>query len=407
MTPGSRIPKPLRRARALVLGSALALTVVGIAFVHSTTADEEPFPSKSAKLQMGKALVALVGLFLATRLDYRWLEKRAYGIYGLLAAVLLGMLGVKIASGGVNRFINLYVFQVQPSELMKIGLVLALSRYLRFREDQRQVLGLLTPFLIMLIPMALVLLQPNLGLSLMFPPVLVAILFVAGAKPRHLAIAVTFAVLLLPAAYYLNDVVPLLAPYQRTRIESFFVRDGAAQRNESFQLRQSIIAVGSGGITGEGYLEGTQNVLKHLPEKQTDFIFSIVAEELGFVGAVGVLALYLALLWGILRVATYTREPFGRLVAAGLAVAFGVQAIENIGMTLGLTPITGIALPFVSLAGSNLVASHIAIGIVLSIATRHVRVVATRDLSPQERKRLHLVHDDKAAGLLSTRWAVD
>ena len=407
MISSSRVPRPLRRARALVLGSALALTVVGVLFVHSTTADGEPFPSLSARGQMVKAAIALVGLLIASRMEYLWLEKRAYMIYCLVAVVLLGMLGVKAASGGINRFISLYVFQVQPSELMKIGLVLALSRYLRFREDQRQVQGLLGPFTLTLVPMALVPFQPNLGLSLMFPPVLIAMLFVAGAKPRHLFFAVLLGVLLLPAAYFLSGVVPLLKGYQKDRLESFVKRDSTSLRNQGYQLRQSIIAVSSGGVTGQGFQEGTQNVLGHLPEKHTDFIFSIIAEELGFVGASILVALYLTLIWGTLRVATFTREPFGRLVATGIAVGFGAQAFENIGMTLGLTPITGIALPFVSLAGSNLVASHLAIGIVLSIASRHVPVVATRDLSPRERKRLLLLHDDRAAGLISTRWAVD
>ncbi len=397
----------LDRTKTVILAIAFVLTALGIFFVHSTTSREDAFPSPRARGQIVKAVVALAGLWLAYRFDYRHLERRAYFIYWAVAGILLGMLAVKLASGGINRFISVYIFQVQPSELMKIGLVVALARYLRFREDQRQVWGLAGPFLLTLFPMALVLFQPNLGLSLMFPPVLVAMLYVAGSKPRHLAVAVVVGLALLPAAYFLSGTFPLLQKYQRERLKSFVVRDERTNRNPGFQLRQSLIAVGSGGATGKGYGEGTQNKLGHLPEKHTDFIFAIVAEELGFAGAASVVLLYLLLVAAILRVAVYTREPFGRLTATGIAVAFAAQAFENIGMTVGLTPITGIALPFVSLAGSNLVASHLAIGIVLSIASRRVRVVATRDLDPPEAKRLHRVLDDRPAGLLQARWPVE
>jgi len=397
--------KPLRRAKAVVLAAAAALTVLGILFVHSTTAAGDAFPSQSARGQIIKALVGFLGLALAFRIDYRRIEKRAYAIYGLLAFVLAGMLAVKAAAGGFNRFISLYAFQIQPSEMMKLGLILALSRYLMFREDQRRVTGLVGPFLITLIPMALVLLQPNLGLSLMFPPVLLGMLFVAGAKPRHLAAAVLAVMVLVPAAYFLSSYFPLLHDYQRRRLESFVVRGPETARSLGYQLEQSIIAVSSGGPAGRGYGEGTQNLLDHLPEKHTDFIFSIICEELGFAGGIGVVALYVLLVWGLLRVAVYTREPFGRLVTTGIAVSFAAQAFENIGMTLGLTPITGIALPFVSLAGSNLVMSLTAVGMALGIASRPVRVVATRDLSPQDRVRFHRVVEDKPAGLLASRWA--
>lgn len=403
MSSGERAPKPVRRARAWVLLAALALTTIGILMVHSTTADGEDFPSTSARGQILKALVGLVGLVLAARVNYRQIEKHAYSIYFALIAILGGMLVVKAVAGGFNRFINLYVFQVQPSEVMKLGLIVALSRYLRFREDQRRVTGLVGPFLLTLLPMALVLLQPNLGLSLMFPPVLLGMLFVAGAKPRHLLAAVLIVVALIPTAYFLGS--DLLHDYQRRRLESFVLRDSSTARNRGYQLEQSLIAVSSGGLTGLGYGQGTQNLLDHLPEKHTDFIFGILCEEMGFAGGVSVVGLYLLLAWGLLRIAVYTREPFGRLTISGIAVAFAAQAFENIGMTLGLTPITGIALPFVSLAGSNLVMSLTLVGVALGIASQPVRVVATRDLSPRDRQRFHRVHDDKAAGQLSSRWA--
>lgn len=397
----------LARTKLGIFLVALTLTVLGILFVHSTTSDGGAFPSPKAKGQILKALVALAGLRIASRTEYRRFERGAYALYAGVAAVLLGMLAVKMASGGVNRFISLYIFQVQPSELMKLGLILALARYLRYREDQRRIPGLFGPFLLTLAPMALVLLQPNLGLSLMFPPILVAMLFTAGSEPRHLAVAAVVGVALLVAAYFLSGSFPLLHEYQRHRIESFFVLDRSNERNQGFQLQQSLIAVGSGGLSGKGYGAGTQNTLGHLPARHTDFIFSIIAEELGFAGAAAVVLLFMLFTALIIRVAIYTREPFGRLVTAGIGVAFAAQCFENIGMTIGLTPITGIALPFVSLAGSNLVASWLAVGIVLAIASRRVRVVATRDLDPPRAQRLHVLHEDRPAGLLQARWPVD
>jgi rod shape determining protein RodA len=160
-------------------------------------------------------------------------------------------------------------------------------------------------------------------------------------------------------------------------------------------------------LSGKGFGQGTQNRLGHLPAKDTDFIFSIVAEELGFAGAASLLVLLLLVTVLILRVALTTREPFGRLVATGFGVALAVQCFENIGMTLGLTPITGIPLPFVSLAGSNLVATYLAIGIVLGIARRRVRVVAPKDLDPPEAKSLDVLREDRPAGLLQARWPVE
>jgi rod shape determining protein RodA len=397
----------LAKTKLAILAIALALTVVGILFVHSTTSDGAPFPSGRARGQILKALAALAALWAVRRIDYRHLERSAYLLYIALAVVLLGMLAVRASSGGVNRFISLYVFQVQPSEITKLGLILALARYLRYREDQRRVSGLIGPFLLTLLPMVLVLLQPNLGLSLMFPPILVAMLFTAGSKPRHLMVAVVLGVALLPAAYFLNSAFPLLRDYQRNRLESFVVRDRSNARNQGYQLDQSLIAVGSGGLVGKGYGAGTQNTLKHLPEKHTDFIFSIIAEELGFVGAASVVILFMIFAALIIRVAIYTREPFGRLVTAGIGVAFAAQCFENIGMTIGITPITGIALPFISLAGSNLVASYLAVGIVLAVASRRVRVVATRDLDPPDARRLFLLQEDRPAGLLQARWPVD
>jgi rod shape determining protein RodA len=393
-------------AGKLLLASAVALNAIGIVFIHSATAGGDDFPSDLARGQMVRAVLGLAALFVILRLDYRLLDRHAPAIYGGLCLVLAAMIAVRLFAGGAYRHIQLHVFQVQPSELMKLGLIIGLARYLRFREDQRRVIGLAAPFLLTLIPMALVLLQPDLGTSLMFPPVLLAVLLVAGARLRHLALAAAIGLAALPAAHLLGDRLPLVQAYQRDRLTAFLRRDGATARFEGFHLRQSEIAIGSGGALGKGIGQGTQNVLGHLREKHTDFIFGVIAEEMGFAGAAAVVLLAFLVPALILRVALQTREPFGRLVATGIAAAFAAQSFENIGMTMGLTPITGVPLPFVSQGGSSLVASYLSIGVVLGIASRRVCVVAPRDLDPRDPSRVATVDEARPSGLLQSRWAV-
>jgi len=395
----------LDTVRLALLGVTLALTAIGILFVHSTTNYGEPFPSPTARGQIIKAVIALAAFFAATRIDYRIIERWAYPIYGFLVVVLLGMLVGKVA--GIRSFLDFFFFQVQPSELMKIALILALARYLRFRDDQRRLPGLRAPILIAGFPMVLVVLQPDLGTSLIFPPILLGMLLVAGARPKYVAITVLVGVIFVPAVYYMGNLAPFLRDYQLRRIQSFMNQGDSAQDPGGDQLRQSLIAIGSGGAAGKGLGKGTQNTLRWLPEKHTDFIYSVVGEEWGFVGAAGVALLFLLLIVLILRVAILTREPFGRLAVTGVGMAIAAQSLENMGMTLGLTPITGIPLPFVSHGGSSLVTSYLALAIAFNVAARHVRVVATRDLDPADDSRGPVVLQDPAAGLLRSRWPVD
>ncbi len=383
----------LRGTRLALVLIILFLTVLGVLFVHSTTpGGDGPFPNQSSRAQIIKAIVGIVAFLFVARLDYRVWERHAFSLYLGLIGVLGVLITVKFVSGGLLRSIELRLFQIQPSELMKVVLVLTLARYLRFRQDQRQLRGLVAPFLLMVLPMILVLLQPDLGTSLMFPPVLLGMLFIAGAKWRYLAVAIVGGLLLLPAAYFF----PLVKDYQRDRITEFVSRDG-------YQAIQSEVAVSSGGLFGKGFRAGTQ----HVPEKSTDFIFSIIAEEKGFLGAGATLLASLLLPLLMLRVALLTRDPFGRLVATGLALEFAAQSFQNIAMSMRITPITGITLPFVSFGGSSLVTSYLAVGIIYSIARVQIRVIASHDLNPRDAPRRIPLLDDRAAGALHARWLVE
>jgi rod shape determining protein RodA len=255
--------------------------------------------------------------------------------------------------------------------------------------------------------MVLVIRQPDLGTSLMFPAILLGMLYIAGARPRYLAAAVLLGVLSVPTLYFLGDQLSLLHRYQLRRIEAFMDQGDQVAGAAPEQLQESLIAIGSGGLRGKGFGKGTQNTLGRLPERHTDFIFSIIAEEWGFVGAATVTVLLLFLVLLILRVAVLTREPFGRLAVTGVGVAFAAQSLENLGMTMGLTPITGIPLPFVSHGGSSLVVSYLALAVAFNVATRRVRVMAPKDLDPEADVPGPVLVPSRAAGLLQHRWPVE
>jgi rod shape determining protein RodA len=401
-----RAPLAWTRSGLLLLG--VVLTAIGIVFVDSATGSAgHGFPSRLARDQVVKAVVALAAFLAVNRVHYRRFESYAYVIYGGLLVVLVVLVAIRIASESHVRWIRLKFFQIQPSELMKIALVLCLARYLRFRRDQRRLGGLAAPFLLTAVPTILVLLQPDLGTSLMLPPVLLVLLYVAGARRFYLAAALLAGLSFVPAAYLLRDRVPLMQPYQQRRLVAFFQqKDPATRRLEAYQLAQSEIALGAGGPWGRGLKQGPQNSLNYLPARHTDFIFSVVGEEWGFAGASAVSGLLLVLVLLCFRVALHTREPFGRLVASGIGAAFAVQSLQNLGMTMGLSPITGIPLPFVSFGGSSLVTSFLALGLVANISSRQLRVVASKDLDPDDPPASVAVLTDCPAGSLAGRWPV-
>ncbi len=388
-----------------IVGIAVLLTAIGVLFVHSTTGQGEPFPGRTARGQILKALFALAAFFAATRFSYLTLGRLAYILYFAGLAALAGLLVAK--SGRINRFVELAIVQVQPSELFKVALILALARYLRFRQDQYRLRGLAMPFAMTIAPMALVALQPDLGTSLMFPAILLGMLVVAGGRPLYLAAALFLGAATVPGAYLLGEKARIFRAYQMQRIQVFFKQGSEELGDEALQLRQSLIAIGSGGLWGKGYGKGTQNSLWWLPAKHTDFIYSVIAEEWGFVGAAGVAACFALLSLSILKISMAVREPFGRLAAAGVAVLFAVQSAANIAMSMGLAPVTGLPLPFVSHGGSSLLASYIALAVAYGVAARPVVAVAPKDLIPNREEAPPPLVERAASPLLEHRWPVE
>ncbi len=286
-------------------------------------------------------------------------------------------------TGGAFNWINFGPVKLQPAELMKIAFVLVLARYLRFRSNYRSFTGLLAPFALALVPLVLILKQPDLGTSLIFIPTLFAMLFVAGAKIRHLAIIILIGLILAPVAWLsgpeanvpvLKHFPTLVKSYQRARVNALFSNDPALLKSTGFQLDKALTAFGSGGATGKGF--GNIPVGRHVPEAHNDMVFSIIGEQFGFFGSAVVLAAYLVLFAAGVEIAAATREPFGKLIAVGIIALLASQAFLNLMVVLKLMPVTGVTLPFVSYGGSSLIASFMAAGLLLNVGQNRPLVIA-------------------------------
>jgi cell division protein FtsW (lipid II flippase) len=340
-----------------------------------------------------QAIGIAVGLAIGAAfvlIPYKTIVGRAYVLYGSTLVLLALVLVVGSVRNNARRWITLPGFEFQPSELMKLALVIALARYIRFRSSYKTFKGLFTPFLLTLVPMGLILIQPDLGTALLFIPILFATLFAAGARPRHLLL-----VILLGAA----GILPLyqwgLKPYQKERIDGFLVqlgvmrpegaaRDGgdaerrraeterlkAMAKDENYQLEQSKVAVGAGGFLGADEEGAGGQVLYRVPERQTDFVFAAVANRWGFLGGLLLVLLFGWLLVSILAVAARHRDPAGRLLCVGVFAMLAGQALINLSMTVGLMPVTGLTLPFLSYGRSSLVVCLLGVALVCNVAAR-------------------------------------
>ncbi len=314
--------------------------------------------------------IVLAGLAMgaATIWHYRVLREVSYPLFfGCLA--LLALVYLTPARNGAHRWIPLGLFDFQPSELTKLAFIVALSNYLIHRRNYRQLTGLLVPFVIALVPVGLILREPDLGTSLVFLPVLFSMLFAAGARPRHLML-----MLCLGAA-----VMPLLwmgmSAEQNSRIVTLFVqRDGGpAPTGDGYHLHQSKQVLALGGLHGSqssGTLLDDPQAY-HLPAARTDFVFCLVGERFGLIGGCAtLLAVPVALRIRVCGLPPATREPFGRLLAVGVVALIATQTIINTGMTVGLMPVTGITLPLISHGGSSLLTTALAIGFLLNVGMR-------------------------------------
>ena len=314
------------------------------------------------------AVVALVAFAAATAFDYTWLKAFSWPIYLVNLGLLVASLALGSSDAVSARWVSIFGLQFQFSEIAKILMIVVLARYLSDNDRRLDSLaGIVGACLIVIPPWVLVLLQPDLGTSLVFIAVLVGMLFMGGASLRWLGAlaAATLAALPLIWTYVLHD-------YQRERLTSFL--DPAKDPlGAGFQLLTAQRAVTDGGLLGAGLTNGAQSQSNLLPVQATDFVFAVLAEELGFIGCIVVFLLFAALLWRILAIAWRSRDPFGLMVGAGVASMILFQIVVNVGMVLGVMPITGIPLPFITHGGASLVSIAIGLGILESIAMRQQR----------------------------------
>ena len=348
-----------------LLWTAVLLVAIGLTILYSA--------SYQRAVDTGTSFVArqLIWLgfgaaaaFLLMAVDYhRWLEG-AYVYYGCNLVLLVLVLAAGETHGGAQRWLAAGPLTFQPSELAKLSTILVLARYLGERRDApRTWRALIVPALIVLLPMALIFKEPNLGTALIFVPALAAMLWVWRLPARMWWTMAAAGVIAVPLGWH------ALHDYQRSRL-LVFVNPNLDPLGAGYTVLQSKIAVGSGLLWGRGWFAGTQNQLNFLPERHTDFIFSVIGEEWGFLGAAGVLGLYAFLLHRGFRIAAESRDPFGTLLVTGLTTVLGCHIVVNVGMTLGLMPVVGLPLPLMSYGGSWLLACLMVVGMMLSVGMR-------------------------------------
>lgn len=362
------------RTLRLPLDPLLTLAVVGLGICSIVTlgaATKNLIPSQPryyVDRQTTYLIIGFVLMLALSRLDYARLRPLKNGVYGLLLFTILAVLAAGHAARGSQRAINLPFFSFQASELGKVLLTLALAalvvdRARRLRERQTTALVMLAA----LIPAMFVIAQPDLGSGMVYVVIAFTLLFVAGVSWRHLTALVALALLALTFVLVAAPAVGVhvLKPYQVQRLTAF-LHPSTNPQKEGYQQEESKIAIGSGQKTGRG-VNASQSKLGYVPENHTDFIFSAVGEQYGFAGAALVLALYGLMIWRALRILVMSKDLFGTLVAAGVAAMLMFQVFVNVGMTIGIMPITGVTLPLMSYGGSSVITTLLAMGLLQSI----------------------------------------
>jgi rod shape determining protein RodA len=383
--PASEPPPPLvPREWRLRLDPLLLLATLGlaacslIALRGATRNDILGEPNYFVSRQAVYVAVGLVLMYIVSRIDYSRLRELRYPVYGLLIGLLVVVLGIAQTTRGSRAWIELPFFNFQPSEIGKVLLIVALSGFLvdRMRRMGRDTTARI--MLLALLPTMLVIAEPDLGSALVYIAGALALLFVAGAPWRHFAaltalfaVAVTSVLVALPMAG-----VEVLEPYQVDRLTSF-LHPSSDPGDEGYQQQQALIALGSGEKTGRGVENATQTSLNFLPEHHTDFIFAVVGETYGFAGCALILSLYALLIWRGLHILTVAKNLYGALIAGGITVMLLFQIFVNVGMNVGIMPITGVTAPLLSFGGSSMLATFLALGLLHSI---HAQARETAEL---------------------------
>lgn len=350
-----------------LLLATVCVVALGVALIYSATFSAqaaEPLRERSYFRQAMFGLSGIVLILIVAAMDYHWLGHGQWIVY----AAVLGMLALVMLLGksgfGAQSWLSASR-GVQPSELAKVLLIVVLAKFLADHEDHlANPVWLLTSLVILALPVYLIYKQPDFGTALVVVAIWLGLVFTAGTRPTHLILLAAGMAIAAPALWF------SMKGYMKERV-LVFLNPASDVSGISYNTSQALISIGSGGWFGKGLLHGTQSQLYFLRVRHTDYIFSVLCEELGFVGAVALLGLLVFILWRILRAARLARDPFGRLIACGVAVMIFFQSAVNIAVNVGLMPVTGLTLPLVSYGGSSLLATLLGIGLVESVVMRH------------------------------------
>ena len=352
----------------ILLISIILLSLISLLVMYSTDGGDILYHTKShfMKLIIFFPLMLLIAFF-----NIKHWHTFAYIFYFIIVLLLVWVSFFGLKASGSQRWMNLYLFVLQPSELMKIAIILTLAKYYhRIKiENVNSITSIITVLTIILIPIILVISQPDLGTSVLIALSGLIILWIAGIKIKYFVFSFIVSVISLPF------IISFLKPYQKLRILTFLNPD-RDPLGAGYQIIQSKIAIGSGGLNGKGFLKGTQSYLDFLPEKHTDFIFTLFSEEFGFIGSIGLLILYTVIIMRIIRIGIISRSNFSKLFCFGFAFSIFVYIGVNLSMVLGLLPIVGSPLPVMSYGGSSMLATMMGFGIVLSAKINHRQVIA-------------------------------
>jgi rod shape determining protein RodA len=362
--------RPVRHIDPVLILAVIALVIIGVFAIYSSTHEAlsavDLDTGRFVERQVTFATLAVVVVMAIASFDYRFLRVYAGLIYAssiVLLVLVRSPLGTSVK--GSQRWFELFGFQLAPSELAKLALIGMLAAFLAEIRGELTLRDVFRAAGLAALPAVRVFLQPDLGTSIVFAAILVGLLVVAAARARHLGILALTAIVLIFAGFQ----VGLVREYQIARLTGFLDAANDPSRTDYNRL-QAEIAIGAGGVFGLGYLQGTQTNLRFVPEQHTDFIFTAIGEEFGFVGALAVLGLFGVVIWRAFRIAFIAKDAFGTYLAAGIASMLALQMFVNVGMAIGIMPITGIPLPFVSYGGSSLLVNAAAVGVLLNVHMR-------------------------------------
>ncbi len=360
---------PLRHLDPFLFGAPALLAALGTLMVYASTRHkleaQHLDPLYFLKRQIIAIIVGIVVMVVLMFIDYRRLRELSLLGYGATILMLLAVLKFGASVKGAQARFDIGAFQLQPGEFAKIFLTLVLAAYCTRHREEMGARRLIVAIVICAVPMGLIILQPDLGTDVVLMAMAFTMIMMAGARARHLVVLLLLGLTVTVGAVQAG----VLDQYQIDRITSF-QNLNADKQGTAYNQKQSILTVGSGGLTGKGLFGGSQTNGAQVPEQHTDFIFTVVGEEFGFVGSALVLALFAMIVWRTSRAARLAQDPFGSLCCMGVLAMFVAQVFENVGMATGIMPVTGIPLPFMSYGGSSVIVSFACIGLVANVRMR-------------------------------------